>query len=313
MGAFFPTYKDQFTRTPNIFYDKILTDPEVTLNQVRLVGYLIRQTIGYNREAKWAAVSRKSLIKNAGIPNGRIKDSIDGCLKKGWILVFEHGQAGKQERYIFLNDPINQRIVYGLNKGLFSIEDLEYLNLAGIERLLEKHGIPETPTETVEEQEFPPTETVEGTPTETGGGTPTETVEGEAAGNQTAQGAAGPLNTSLKYKVLNTDVVVEEYRNLFSSLFKVTPTDNEVVMLLSKAHEQGRELGDAIRRTWQYADLLLEAEGKKIENPVGAVQYEIVQGWNTAPLIEKIRKKQAAEPKIPEGYTPYNWLDKARV
>lgn len=61
--AFFPTYKDNWTRTPNVFFDQILKDPKVTTNQIRLVGYLIRQTIGYNREAKWAAVSRSTLIK----------------------------------------------------------------------------------------------------------------------------------------------------------------------------------------------------------------------------------------------------------
>jgi hypothetical protein len=212
MQPFFPTYKEQFTKTPNIFFDKILTDPKVTLNQVRLVGYLIRQTIGYNKEAKWAAVSRKELIGNAGIPNGRIKEAIDGCLKNDWILIYETGENGKQERYIFLNDPLNQRIVYGLKKGYFTVSDLKYLNLAGIEHLLKKHNIPtdikeeniHSSTETGEGNTRTPTETVEGGSTETVEGTPTETVEGDKGKPQEGQGQKQPLNTSFKDNLLKT-------------------------------------------------------------------------------------------------------------
>lgn len=114
-----------------------------------------------------------------------------------------------------------------------------------------------------------------------------------------------------KPNLLHNVVVVEEleeYKGLFAGLFKETPTDNEVIWLLNKSVKHGRDLGDAIRRTKQYDDLLQEAEGEKVENPVGAVYHEIVQGWNMAPLIEKIRKKHAAQPTPPEGYSPYNWL-----
>lgn len=109
-------------------------------------------------------------------------------------------------------------------------------------------------------------------------------------------------------------VVVEEYRSLFASLFKETPTENEIALLLKTAREHGKDLGDCIRRTRHYADLLAEARNEKIINPVGAVHHEIVQGWNPNPLIEEIRKKGTVAPNPPEGFKPYNWLEnKARV
>jgi hypothetical protein len=199
--AFFPTYKDNWTRTPNVFFDQILKDPKVTTNQIRLVGYLIRQTIGYNREAKWAAVSRSTLIKKAGIPNSRITEAISRCEEKGWILTFEQGEKGKQERYIFLNDPLNVCIVQGLKKGCFAVTDLEYLNLAGINKLLEKHGLLQPPTETGEERMFPPTETGGVPSPETGGVPSPETGGVNEASAQTDQKVSAPLNTIYKNNI----------------------------------------------------------------------------------------------------------------
>jgi hypothetical protein len=214
--AFFPTYKDNWTRTPNVFFDQILKDPKVTTNQIRLVGYLIRQTIGYNREAKWVAVSRSTLIKKASIPNSRITEAISRCEEKGWILTFEQGEKGKQERYIFLNDPLNVCIVQGLKKGCFAVTDLEYLNLAGINKLLEKHGLLQPPTETGEERMFPPTETGGVPSPETGGVPSPETGGVNEASAQTDQKVSAPLNTIYKNNIKkqsNQDCLIDFQKN----------------------------------------------------------------------------------------------------
>lgn len=202
--AFFPTYKSQFTRTPNVFFDEILRDPKVTLNQVRLIAYLIRETIGYNREAKWTAVSRSQLIK-AGIPNSRIRDTIQGCKEKQWVIVFEQGKGTKKERYIFLNDDRNQKLVFGLEQGYFTIEELQFLNLAGIDHLLQRHGMePEqgngndcSSTKTGEEQ-LSSSRNRRSTPPETGEATTTETGEADTPSSQENQEVSSTLNTSFK-------------------------------------------------------------------------------------------------------------------
>ncbi|WP_158283250.1 proline-rich domain-containing protein [Laceyella sacchari] len=154
------------------------------------------------------------MIKKAGISNTRVTETINGCEKNGWVLTFEQGENGKQERYIFLNDPLNQCIVQGLKKGCFAITDLEYLNLAGINKLLEKHKLlptpPETgeeqmfpPPETGEEQMFPPPETGEVPPPETGEVPPPETGEVDKVANQEGQRDSQSLKTNSKNKFKN--------------------------------------------------------------------------------------------------------------
>lgn len=139
-NTYFYTYNENWTRIPNVLIDD-LVNPKVTINQTRLILYLIRNTIGYNKDSKWKSVTRNELIKNAGIPNGRIKSAIEGCLDLGWILVYEDIECNLKERYIFLNDEINQRILIGLRNSLFKIANLKHMNISAIDRLLDQHNI----------------------------------------------------------------------------------------------------------------------------------------------------------------------------
>lgn len=209
---FFPTYRDNWTRTPNVFFDEVLKTDGVTLNEVRIIGYLIRQTLGYNKDAKWTAVTRKELISEAGVPNGRIKGALDKCKEHGWILIYEEGEGPQKKRYIFLNDERNQLIVKGLEQGKFDINSLKYLNEAGIQNLLESHGLfddeeenKHSSTETVQENVCSSTETVQGL-YRNGRSNYTETVEADKGKTQAPQEFAQPLNTSFKdsiYKDIN--------------------------------------------------------------------------------------------------------------
>jgi hypothetical protein len=146
---FFPSYEEKFTRTPNVFFDEVL--PIATANESRIVGYLIRNTIGYNKDdSAWVGKSREDLIKEAGVSNTQLTKAITSCENKGWIITYKKGINGRETRYFFLNDPLNVMIVEGLNRELFSVNDLKYLNTAGIKKMLSDNGLKGTPPETGE-------------------------------------------------------------------------------------------------------------------------------------------------------------------
>jgi len=299
--AFFPTYKDNWTRTPNVFFDEILRNPKANLNQVRLVGYLIRQTIGYNQDAKWACVSRSDLIKKAGIPNSRIKKAIQDCERNNWILTYEDGTGTKKKRYIFLNDDRNQRIVIGLKKGLFSIKDLEYLNLAGIDKLLSKYQI----TTTTETGEATTTETGEATTTETGEATTTETGEADIAQSQESQGFEQSLNTiykdNNKYNNNKDDVVVEKkekkwkkhsardvriLRKKIQEFYRQDISLKTAEELISLSDQKGNHISEY----FQSMILRFNHKNETPWNPVGALKHQIINDWIIRPPKDQKRK-----------------------
>jgi hypothetical protein len=285
--ATFPTYKDNWTRTPNVFFDEILANSNITLNQVRLIGYLIRNTLGYNREAKWTGVTRSKLIDEAGIPNGRITDTLNKSIENSWVLIYESGKTTKKERYIFLNDDLNARIVIGLRKKLFKVSNLEHLNLAGINALLDNHGITENTnihTSTVSvENKCTSTETVEVAYTETVEVAYTETVEADRQPAQEPQGLAEPLNTSFKDNIKrqqqqekNVVVVFDEFNKTFEK--KITKKQAEDLIQL--AIENEKDIFECIKETTLY----YQQSGKEQKNPYGAVYHSITKGWDVAPV-----------------------------
>lgn len=240
--AYFPTFEEKWTKTPNLFFDDILADKDVTLNQIRLVAYLIRNTLGYNKDAKWTGVTRKDLIEKAKIPNGRIKGAIDGCAKKRWILVHETGKGTKKERYIFLNDERNERILKGLERGCFTVQDLEYLNEAGIDRLLNQHNL--TSTEITKENGCSYTETVEATYT--------ETVEADTPLAQEGQWVSDPLKTKYKDNNINTVVVnnkIKDAQKLYESLFNQKLSEPSAKTLLDACNKKKISIIDALTKT----------------------------------------------------------------
>lgn len=83
------------TYTPNQFFDVVL--PNASRGCLRLVGYLIRKTLGWSDEHgnprnPEAHVSYKELIEDAGISRGAIKDAIQEALDKRFIQCLRFGQ-----------------------------------------------------------------------------------------------------------------------------------------------------------------------------------------------------------------------------
>lgn len=217
---FFPTYKEKYTRTPNVFFDEILA--KATINEVRIIGYLIRNTLGYNRDSKWIGVTRSDLIKS-GVSNSRLTDALKACEEKGWILTYMEGSIGSQKRYIFLNDELNQRIIEALNRKLITIEQLEYLNLAGVEKLLIDCGLLESSPETGElpksensQNSIPKREKEKRLPSP-------KTGDVKRPKKQTRQGMSTGLNTSISLNTnkdsINTSSRGDERYGKFWELF----------------------------------------------------------------------------------------------
>jgi len=83
------------TYTPNQFFDVVL--PNASRGCLRLVGYLIRKTLGWSDEHgnpinPEAHVSYRELIEDAGISRGAIKDAIQEALDKRFIQCLRFGQ-----------------------------------------------------------------------------------------------------------------------------------------------------------------------------------------------------------------------------
>lgn len=83
------------TYTPNQFFDVVL--PNASRGCLRLVGFLIRKTLGWSDEHgnprnPEAHVSYKELIEDAGISRGAIKDAIQEALDKRFVQCLRFGQ-----------------------------------------------------------------------------------------------------------------------------------------------------------------------------------------------------------------------------
>lgn len=106
-----------YTKTPNVFYEDVQFAEGTTFNESKLVSYIIRNSLGYNPGAAWIRVSRNKLSQKAKISYGSINPTINSCIKKGWILYFKQGEKGREERYLFLRTPYNEKLVQRLEKG----------------------------------------------------------------------------------------------------------------------------------------------------------------------------------------------------
>lgn len=136
---FFQEHEDNCSLTPNLLFDDILVHPKVTLNQVRIISFLLRNTLSYNDRSKWTGVILSELNKKMNLSKIEIKLAIDECVSKGWVLLYEEGD--RENHCIFLNDEVNQRILVGLKNGLFKPRDIMYLNLATINQILDQYNI----------------------------------------------------------------------------------------------------------------------------------------------------------------------------
>lgn len=83
------------TYTPNQFFDVVL--PNASRGCLRLVGYLIRKTLGWsdengNPQNPEAHASYRELIENAGISRGALRPAIDEAIEKKYIDCLRFGQ-----------------------------------------------------------------------------------------------------------------------------------------------------------------------------------------------------------------------------
>lgn len=292
--AFFPTYKSQFTRTPNVFYDEILKTKNISANDIKLVGGLIRNTLGYNKDAKWVGVSRKDLEDNFGIGKSNITKTLERCVENGWIITYETGKGTKKQRYIFLNDDRNVRIVEGLKAEAFSIDDLQYLNEAGIEKLLTDNGLGEEKKkqeesscpESGQENKCSYPESGQVAYPESGQAAYPESGQADKAQSHAVQEVADALNTTIfkdkSFKYIF--VVVEDILSTWEKSFSEKLAPKKVIPLLKDA-KGDHEI--VIREIKNVAD---DPEAK---SPIACVRHGIKNGgWDPKPKRKPSRQKR---------------------
>src|SRR5271154_6482805 len=96
-GFFLPT--SNTTYTPNQFFDVCL--PYQSRGVVRLVGYMIRKTLGWcdahgNPQHETVAFSYAHLEKHAGLGHSMIRLALDQAERGGMIRCVQRGQASSR-------------------------------------------------------------------------------------------------------------------------------------------------------------------------------------------------------------------------
>ena len=305
---YFPDFGSQFTRTPNLFFDEVLRDGK--LAAVKVVGCLIRQTLGFNNEAGWTGLSRSTIAKLMNMSLRSVTTGAQEAQKKGWILIYDDPRKGKESHpnYYFLNNLTNQLIVTGLKKQKFTVEDLEDLTLSGIKKLLIQSGLmnedgnPLLPIENEEEKSSDENERLGREKFAPGGrekfapggrekfapGGREKFAPVDEGQSHAGQGVSEPLNTTTKIHSLkyNTVVVVDKVIEKWNSL------------LVEKGEEPmtpelARDLLDDAKLNEEWVIKCIENVAKDYENveeAIRAVRFAIQHyGWK--PKKKKKNKK----------------------
>lgn len=315
--AFFESFSKKFTITPNRFFDEILLAKGTTFNEVKLVGFLIRNTIGsIDNKTTWTGVSRDLFVKEANISYGSINETIKSCVNKGWVLDYRVGQnkKNKEDRYLFLSTEQNIRIVYGLEKGYFTVKDLEEKNDIGIEKLLTKHGIPKEPfledeledtpapsEEQPKEGNVPESKISDESPTKNENDCSCSNFEHQndcscseiehvscseiehqnVPSALESQGFSEPYNTSFKNKNNNVDNnVVVFYQNEFKKLFGEDLLVEDVRFFVKRTKQNEKDLVDYMHYVKS------QSEKRDIGNTAGYLRQAVVGNWNVPSLAE---------------------------
>lgn len=78
------TAPNQHTQVPNEFFD-IMYDKETKFGEVKLLGFMIRNTFGWHRAGNSLQFSFTELMKATNMARETTNNSIKSCLKKGYI------------------------------------------------------------------------------------------------------------------------------------------------------------------------------------------------------------------------------------
>jgi len=295
---YFPDFfGNHFTRTPNLFFDDVLC--KGTLAEIKVVGCLIRRTLGFNNEAGWTGLSRSKIAKLMNMSERSVTTGAQGAEEKGWILVYDDPRKGKghQPKYYFLNNTTNQLIVYGLERKKFFVEDLEDLTLSGIKKLLIKSELmDEDGTPLVQlgkdfhenecsREKNSPVRGEKNSPVRGEKNSPVDKGQ-----SQERQGVPQPLNTtteihSLKYNiVVVVDRVIEKWNDLLVKKGEEPMTP-----------ELARELLDDAELDEEWVIKCIENVAEDYENvdeAIAAVRFAIKHyGWQPTRKKHKKNKK----------------------
>lgn len=293
----------KYTKTPNVFFEEVLCAKETTFNEAKLMGYLIRNTLGYNHKAAWVKVSRSQLLGQAQISYGSINPTIYSCIQKGWILEFKHGGKGKEERYLFLRTPHNERIVHGLEHGEFPLSDLGSLIHFDSEESRSQYGLAQPLRRSTKDtgssvvhatysQDKEGCSNLEHLPCTEDEQAPYSTPEHvNKVSAQVYQGVKMPLKTSTKDKSIKDKNKTQQQQNVvvvqnrIMELFNKSVSRKSVESLILLAEQNNLNLDDTIQNTYQY-----HTKVEACRNVFGALKYALENGeWDMSSQLQSQR------------------------
>ncbi|WP_188433959.1 hypothetical protein, partial [Kroppenstedtia guangzhouensis] len=293
---YFPDFKSQFTKTPNLFFDEVLRNGKQA--EAKVVGCLIRQTLGWNNEAGWTGLSRSKIAELMNMSLRSVTTGARDAAKKNWILIFDDPRQGKghEPNYYFLNNLTNQLIVAGLERKKFFVEDLEDLTLTGIEKLLKKTGLMDQDGNPI----FPGDKGVQNFHENTSSGKKFSPDSGkkfspdsgkkfspdDKAQSQAIQEAAETLKTSIfkDSSFKDISVVVVDILTAWEKAFSEELAPKKVILLLQDAKGDHQKVIQEIKNV---------SEDPEAISPIKCVRYGIKNGgWDPKPKRKPSSRKQ---------------------
>lgn len=73
------------TQTPNEFFDEILLSKGITIAEVKIVGFMIRNTFGWNRQGNSLKFTFTEIMKAVCLAREATNNGLKKCLDKGYI------------------------------------------------------------------------------------------------------------------------------------------------------------------------------------------------------------------------------------
>ncbi|AFU16915.1 hypothetical protein MC28_B39 (plasmid) [Bacillus thuringiensis MC28] len=93
-GGFFIMSKNTFegftaptshTQTPNEFYDEILLSKRITIAEVKIIGFMIRHTFGWNRHGNSLKFTYSEIQKATSLGREAVNNALKKCFEKNYI------------------------------------------------------------------------------------------------------------------------------------------------------------------------------------------------------------------------------------
>lgn len=139
----FPEPKENYTKTPNVLFDRYLC--ALTSAAVLILLVIIRKSWGWQRAC--ACISLSLFMRLTGIRSkNTIRKAIEELLtfKDGLIFRYETGRGSNTKTFYWINTEKNYRIYEAVVTGRISLEEAQSLSSANVDKPKVIHNDEET-------------------------------------------------------------------------------------------------------------------------------------------------------------------------